>query len=141
MAKSVRSDEAAFSLVELLVALTILALVIVTSLGIFLDRQKRLLLAAENMQAYQAIANEAEFQKHRSYDDYRRDAEEEFSTLHPTDPSEDTIVDALKNVHDRVVAHEASPGVMAVTMTLSWGDPKEPHVAAMTILRTRVQLW
>lgn len=136
-----RSDQSGLSLIELLVALAILALVITTSLALFFDRQKRLLIAAQSVQAWQAIANEAEYQKHRSFAEYRLDRQEEFSTLHPIDPNEETIVDSLKNVRDTVVARQAAPGVISVTMDLSWGDPSAPHHAQLTILRSGVRLW
>ena len=134
------SGQRGLSLIELLVALAILALVITTSLAIFFDRQKRLLIASQSVQAWQAVANEAEYQKHRSLGAFRFDAPEQFATLHPTIP-EEIIVDSLKNVRDRVTARQAAPGVVAVTLDLSWGEPSAPHHAQMTILRTAVRIW
>jgi prepilin-type N-terminal cleavage/methylation domain-containing protein len=49
-----------FSLAELLVALLVLAIVITTTLAMFVERQKRLRQATETILAYQALANEAE---------------------------------------------------------------------------------
>jgi len=49
-----------FSLVEVLVALLILAIVITTTIAMFAERQKRLRQAQETVLAYQALANEAE---------------------------------------------------------------------------------
>src|ERR1051326_4857504 len=49
-----------FSLVEVLAALLILAIVITTTLAMFAERQKHLRQAHETILAYQALANEAE---------------------------------------------------------------------------------
>ncbi len=49
-----------FSLIEVLAALLILAIVITTTITMFAERQKRLRQAHETILAYQALANEAE---------------------------------------------------------------------------------
>lgn len=49
-----------FSLIEILVALLILAIVITTTIAMFGEWQKRLRQAHETTLAYQALANEAE---------------------------------------------------------------------------------
>ena len=49
-----------FSMVEVLVALLILAIVITTTISMFGERQRRLRIAHETIMAYQALANEAE---------------------------------------------------------------------------------
>src|SRR5690349_9080348 len=49
-----------FSLVEILVALLILAIVITTTIAMFAERQKRLREASETIAAYQVLSNEAE---------------------------------------------------------------------------------
>jgi len=49
-----------FSLVEVLVALLVLAIVITTTIAMFGERQRRLRQAHETTLAYQALANEAE---------------------------------------------------------------------------------
>src|SRR5262245_16466572 len=54
-------NERGFSLVEVLVALLILAIVIPTTMAMFAERQKRMRQATETMLAYQALANEVEF--------------------------------------------------------------------------------
>ena len=54
-------NERGFSLVEVLVALLILAVVITTTIAMFAERQKRIRQATETMLAYQALANEVEW--------------------------------------------------------------------------------
>src|ERR1044071_5413416 len=49
-----------FSLVEVLVALLVLAIVITTTIAMFGERQRRLRQAHETTLAYQVLANEAE---------------------------------------------------------------------------------
>ena len=127
-------------MIELLVALAILALVITTSLAIFFDRQKRLLLASDNIQAYQAIANEAEIQKRKHYGALVVNSTEPFETLHDLS-GEPTIVDSLKDPDDKVTITQVGDGVRAITMTVTWGEAKSRHHAQLTILKTEARLW
>lgn len=58
-----------FSLAEVLVGVLILGIVISTSLAVFVERRKRLQQASEVLLAYQVLANEAELQKRKNWDD------------------------------------------------------------------------
>lgn len=57
-----------FTLVEVLVALLVLTLVILTSLGVFTDRMRRVKEAGEMALAWQALANEAEARRRQPFD-------------------------------------------------------------------------
>jgi len=56
-----------FSLVEVLAALLVLAIVITTTMAMFVERQKRMQAANETILAYQAIANEIEYRRRIPY--------------------------------------------------------------------------
>src|SRR3954465_5134129 len=57
-----------FSLIEVLAALLVLAIVITTTMAMFVERQKRMQAANETILAYQAIANEIEVRRRIPYD-------------------------------------------------------------------------
>jgi prepilin-type N-terminal cleavage/methylation domain-containing protein len=54
-------NERGFSMIEILVALLVLAIVITTTIAMFAERQKRMRQANETMVAYQVLANEVEY--------------------------------------------------------------------------------
>ena len=56
-----------FSLIEVLAALLVLAIVITTTMAMFVERQKRMQAANETILAYQAIANEIEYRRRVPY--------------------------------------------------------------------------
>jgi len=56
-----------FSLIEVLIALLVLAIVITTTMAMFVERQKRMQAASETILAYQAIANEIELRRRIPY--------------------------------------------------------------------------
>ena len=56
-----------FSLVEILVALAILAIVITTTIAMFAERTRRLREANETILAFQALSNEAEYWRRQSF--------------------------------------------------------------------------
>jgi prepilin-type N-terminal cleavage/methylation domain-containing protein len=101
-----------FTLVEVLVAIMILTVVVTTSLGVFLERNKRLEQARETIAAYQVLANEAEYRKRMP-----------FSTLEsqPTGFVSDTsLLEPLAPYTASVIARETQPGVKNVLMTIRW---------------------
>src|SRR5437016_12713700 len=66
--RAVMRNERGFSLIEVLVALLILAIVITTTIAMFAERQKRMRQANETMLAYQVLANEVEFWRRQPLD-------------------------------------------------------------------------
>ena len=115
-----------FSLPEVLAALLILTLVITVSFTAFLERNRRLQQASELMLAYQALANEAEYQRRVPYDDL--ETTDEFASpvalLEPLKPYETAI---------EVEEVEGETGYSNVTMTIYWNNRKRSE--HLTIVR------
>ena len=125
-----------FALVEVLVAVAILGLVIATSLTVFFGRQKRLKHAADTISAYQALANEAEVQRHLPYESL--ESSPYFQSL--IDNQGEVRLGALeqlKNVQVETEVEGLTPVVKEVRMSIRWGEKGE-HSARMNILRTPV---
>lgn len=113
-------------MIEVLIALAILTLVMLTSMAVFFERQKRLRDADDLFVAYQALANESEVLRHVPY-----------ATLvdGTTVPFQSDT--ALLSSLDAAVATEAikqeSPGLKSVTLVITWrGGEKR---ASMQIIR------
>jgi prepilin-type N-terminal cleavage/methylation domain-containing protein len=122
-----------FSLPEVLAALLILTLVITVSFTAFLERNRRLQQAGELMLAYQALANEAEYQRRVPYDD-----------LVPTDEFEKPIalLEPLKPYQTTVEVEEVEDGVANVTLTIRWHNLEK--TAKLILVRTKTggtELW
>jgi prepilin-type N-terminal cleavage/methylation domain-containing protein len=114
-----------FSLVELLFALLILTLVIMTTLAMFTERNRRLQAAADVILAYQALGNEAEVVRRVNF--AQLDAlEDNFTT-------DTTILRPLAPFLTTIDVTVVRPGVKNVTLTIRWAATKE---AKLTMLRT-----
>jgi prepilin-type N-terminal cleavage/methylation domain-containing protein len=105
-------DQRGFSLPEVMAALLILTFIITVSFAAFLERNRRLQQASEIMLAWQALANEAEFQRRVPYinladsDEFESDT----SLLAPLEPFTTTIT----------VEEGDQLGVSWVTMSIEW---------------------
>jgi prepilin-type N-terminal cleavage/methylation domain-containing protein len=124
-------DRRGFTLVEILVALTILGLVLTMSLAIFFDRQKRLLHAAEMISASQALSNEAEIWRHVSYGSLSPGGETDFV-------SDLEIIDSLPDPLTTVTFDQLEDEIRTVTMRVEWGKAEARRHAEMTIYRAPV---
>lgn len=123
-----------FALIEVLVAVVILGLVLTTSLAIFFDRQKRLRHASEMILAYQAIANEAEVQRHLPI--YQVTDRPTFTSLLNSDLEVELgPLQALADVATSVEVESLTPVVKEVTLTVTWNKAL-PRTAQMKIFRT-----
>ncbi|HSP15436.1 MAG TPA: prepilin-type N-terminal cleavage/methylation domain-containing protein [Thermoanaerobaculia bacterium] len=113
-----------FSLVELLFALLVLTLVIMTSLAVFVERANRLKQASETIIAYQVLANEAEMQRRVPFDE-----------LVPgtTFSSETAILAPLQPYATQIDVNSSKAGVKDVTMTITWR--KGERVAKLALTR------
>jgi len=99
-----------FTLVEVLVALLILALVMTTTLAVFLERNRRLQQANEMILAYQALANETEIQRRT-----------DFTSLNSGPFSSDTAILApLSPFVATVTVADISPDTKDVMLTVTW---------------------
>jgi prepilin-type N-terminal cleavage/methylation domain-containing protein len=104
-----------FSLIEVLAALLVLALVITTTMAMFVERQKRMQTANETILAYQAIANEIEVRRRIPYSDLES-ASPTFVTL-----SGDTdILAPLKPYAATVTVAPAQNYIKTVTLSVRW---------------------
>jgi prepilin-type N-terminal cleavage/methylation domain-containing protein len=105
-------DQRGFSLPEVMAALLILTFIITVSFAAFLERNRRLQQASEIMLAWQALANEAEYQRRVPYislagsDEFESDT----SLLAPLEPFTTTIT----------VEEGDQLGVSWVTMSIEW---------------------
>jgi len=126
---------AGFTLIEVLFALAILTLVILMSLAVFLERDKRLRQASDLIRAYQSLANEAEMQRHVPYD-----------ALKVSDPgvtreetkamflSKTDVLAPLAPYTTDVEVVQKSPGLKRVSLTIRWKKGKSE--AKLDLLRT-----
>ncbi len=99
-----------FTLVEVLVALLILALVMTTTLAVFLERNRRLQQANEMILAYQALSNETEVQRRINYDSLASGA---FS-------SDTTLLGPLAPFNATVTVIPKPPDTKDVMLTITW---------------------
>ena len=99
-----------FSLPEVMAALLILTVIITVSFAAFLERNRRLQQASEIMLAWQALSNEAEYQRRVPYGLL---ADGEFE-------SETTLLAPLKPFTTAITVEDGDPGIRWVTMTIEW---------------------
>ena len=119
--------EDGFSLAELLVALLVLAIVITTTLAMFVERQKRLKQATETILAYQALANEAE--------EWRRTPFASLDTAGTTFKSDTAVLAPLAPFATIVsVQPGGQPDIKHVTLTVRWNNGQ--RVATLSLVRS-----
>ncbi|MGZ4778813.1 MAG: prepilin-type N-terminal cleavage/methylation domain-containing protein [Thermoanaerobaculia bacterium] len=114
-----------FSLAELLVALLVMAIVITTTLAMFVERQKRLRQATETILAYQALANEAEVRRRVLFKD--------LDASPATFVSDTAILQPLTPFATIVSVTTIKPEVKHVLMTVRWNNGQ--RVASLTLVR------
>ena len=103
-----------FSLVEILAALLILAVVITTTIAMFGERQKRLRQANETILAYQALANEAEY--------WRRVRFADIDGTPPVSMSNTAIITPMQPYAAAVRVDTPRPDIRNVTLSLTWNS-------------------
>ena len=113
-----------FSLPEVMAALLILTIVITVSVTAFLERNRRLQQASEILLAWQALSNEAEYQRRVAYgnlssgDDFLSDV---------------AVLKPLKPFEVAVEVEEVSAGVSNVTLSVIWQGGKRTE--SLTLVR------
>ena len=115
-----------FSLVEILAALVILAIVITTTIAMFAERQRRLRQANETILAYQALANEAEY--------WRRIKFSDLDATPPVFESDTTILNPMQPYAASVRIDTPRPNVKNVTLSLTW-NAGQSH-ASLALVRS-----
>ena len=115
-----------FSFVELLFALMVLTVVILTTLSMFAERSKRLQQAAETILVYQVLSNEGEIVRRVDFAD--------LDALTDKFGTDTAILDPLKPYKTEVdVVTGRSAGVKAVTLSVKWNGGQ--RVAQLTLMR------
>ena len=105
-----------FTLIEVLVALLILAVVITTTLLVFVERTRRLQDATETILAYQALSNEAEVRRRINFN--QLDAS-------PSDFVSDTaLLQPLSPYTTYVTIADGQPNLKNVTLFVRWRQGK-----------------
>jgi prepilin-type N-terminal cleavage/methylation domain-containing protein len=123
-----------FSLVEVLIALLVLAIVITTTLAMFVERQRRLQQANETILAYQVLANEAEVRRRIDYAD--------LDTAQPGFLTDTVLLRPLAPFRTHVAVAQQAPDVKRVTMTITWKNGK--RTAKLVLMRVNTggsNLW
>jgi len=115
-----------FSLVEVLVALLILAIVITTTIAMFGERQKRLRQAHETTLAYQVLANEAEL--------WRRVDFKEIDNQPPDFKSNLGIIGPMAPYSTSVKIDKPRNDVRNITLTIRWDTAQ--HSASLALVRS-----
>jgi prepilin-type N-terminal cleavage/methylation domain-containing protein len=100
-----------FTFIELLFALLILTIVILTSLAVFVERTRRLRQAGDIMLVYQVLANESEIVRRVHY------ANLDSITGFTTDL---TLLRPLSTVETQITVSPAVSGVRRVEMQILW---------------------
>lgn len=122
-----------FSLAEIMVAFLILTIVITVSFTAFLQRNKRLQQASEMILAYQALANEAEYQRRVPF--HGLVARTSFL-------SDTALLEPLTPFGTAVRVDETRPGVRNVTMTVRWNNgQREARLALVRVDTGGSNLW
>ena len=114
-----------FTLIEVVVALLILAIVITTTLAVFVERARRLQQATETILAYQALWNEAEVRRRIDFS--------QLDTASTTFISDTTLLTPLKPFTTFVTVEDTKPSVKNVTLLITWQKGKK--IAKLALLR------
>lgn len=122
-----RGVERGFSLVEVLVALAILALVLLTSLSVFVARQHRLQDAKETILVWQAIANEAAFTRRTGWTRLVPGTERPFH-------SDLSMLDGIPGVRARAIVSQSDSATRSVRLRITWRNGSRS--AEATVIRT-----
>ena len=101
-----------FTLIEVLIALVILAIVITTTLAVFVERTRRLQQATETILAYQVLWNEAEVRRRIDFS--------ELDTAQTSFASDTALLAPLKPFQTYVTVSDTQPSVKNVTMVIKW---------------------
>jgi prepilin-type N-terminal cleavage/methylation domain-containing protein len=119
-----------FSLIEVLAALLVLAIVITTTMAMFVERQKRMQMANETILAYQAISNEIEVRRRIPYDKLEDPdvSPSTFLTLKDID-----VLAPLRPYAATVTVGPAQNYVKTVTLSVRWHNAQ--RVERVSIMR------
>jgi len=115
-----------FSLVEVLAAILIITVVVLTSIAVFTERQRRLRTANETILTYQALANEAEVRRRIDFGD--------LETAQTTFLTDTSLLEPLKPFTTAVTVDQKSTARKDLTMSIRWRNGK--RTASLVLIRT-----
>ena len=125
-------EQRGFSLPEVLVALLILTVVITMSLAAFVERSRRLQQASDTILAYQALANEAEYQRRVDF----------ASLANGNFQSDTALLKPLGAYGASVRVDQTQTGIKNVTMTVRWKNgQREAKLALIRVDTGGTNLW
>src|ERR1051325_4384718 len=120
--------QAGFSLIEVLAAILVLSVVILTTIAVFTERRSRLRTANETVLTYQALANEAEVR--------RRAAFAGLESQSPTFVTDTSLLAPLGPFTTAVTVEARTPLRKDVTLTVRWRNGQRS--ASLVLIRTDV---
>jgi len=115
-----------FSLVEVLVAVLIITVVVLTSLAVFTERQRRMRTANETILTYQVLANEAEVRRRISFD--------QLETAQGTFMSDTSLLSPLQPYTTEVIVDRKSTAQKNLTLSIHWRNGQ--RTASLLLIRT-----
>jgi len=115
-----------FSLVEVLVAVLIVAVVVLTSLAVFTERQRRMRTANETILTYQVLANEAEVRRRIQFD--------QLDTAQGTFMSDTSLLTPLQPYTTEVIVDRKSTAQKNLTLSIHWRNGQ--RTASLLLIRT-----
>ncbi len=128
-------NERGISLIEILVALLILAIVITTTIAMFAERQKRMRQANETMLAYQVLSNEVEYWRRVPLDFVDNPDNQIFQT-------ETTLLAPMAPFVTTVKVDKTNDDVRQVTFTIRWEAGKREAKLSIARVNTGANpLW
>lgn len=125
--------EQGFTLIEALAALLILTLVLMSSLLVFFERQKRLQIADQSTRAWQVLANEAEGLRYRPFDSFVDGTSIPFVS----DPA---LLDGMSATTSVEVVDE-SPVLKRLILRIEWSEERFAMVELLRSKNEFGELW
>jgi prepilin-type N-terminal cleavage/methylation domain-containing protein len=126
--------QAGFSLIEVLAAVLVLTVVILTTIAVFTERQNRLRTANETVLTSQALANEAEVRRRQPF--------AQLETQSPTFVTDTSLLAPLGPFTTAVTIDAKSAVRKDVTLSIRWRNGR--RTASLVLIRTNTgggNLW
>lgn len=123
-----------FSLIEVLVALAILAIVITTTISMFAERTRRMREASETILVYQALSNEAEYWRRVPFANIDDTSNQNFK-------SDLTLLTPLQPYTTAVKVDAPRADVRNVTLLVRWAQTRQAKLSVARVDTGGTNLW
>lgn len=123
-----------FSLIEVLVALAILAIVITTTISMFAERTRRMREASETILVYQALSNEAEYWRRVPFASIDDTSNQNFK-------SDLTLLAPLQPYTTAVKVDAPRADVRNVTLLVRWAQTRQAKLSVARVDTGGTNLW